>query len=318
LGAQGAGVAFGLVGMATGITSLFLAWQVHSEETAVVLTAYPAATPSDLTHEGLALRVGLVNQSLRPIIVRDASLWQGEKRVGDAAGYLEDVKLLEQSTVNPAAISDARRDLPITLEAREGRTVAVLIDVWKPIVTAASPAAELKARRELNRFRDTIERLPNTGTSPVRLRIGRVPGGAQWFDVRSLVPPGVYPEAIRDASALVEQDRVSLWSVDPVPKGTRLIGLRLRRTVAGAGQVDVVRLTVWKERSRRSESVTRPVVGEQAALFPLPPLPPGAYTSAFELGDRVVTHFAFRLPWRRQHRCDAPSAEAPPGPSWCP
>jgi hypothetical protein len=296
--AQGAAITFGVVGMLTGITSLFLTWQARSEETAVVLAAYPTASPSQLTHEGLAIRFEVVNQSLRPIIVRAASLWQRGEKIGDATGYLDDVRLVERSTIDPSAVTDARRDLPITLPARDGRALVLLIDVWNPVVNASSSVAEVAARRRLNRFLGAVSRLPAEGRGSVQLRVDRVPGGSQWFPLRSLAPPGVYPQAIRDASAVARQAGASFWLIEPAVARGKLTGVVVRRSFAGAGQVDLVHLHLWKQRSLFRRSFTRPVVGQQSTLFPLAALADGQYIVTAELGGRVLATYSFALPWR--------------------
>jgi hypothetical protein len=312
--AQGAAITFAIVGMLTGITSLLLTWQARSEETAVVLAAYPTTTPSNLTHEGLAIRFEVVNQSLRPIILRSASLWQRGEKIGDATGYLDDVRLVERATIDPAAITDARRDLPITLPARDGRALVLLIDVWNPVVNASTSVVEVAARRRLNRFLGTVSRLPAEGRSSVQLRVDRIPGGSQWFPVRSFAPAGVYPQAVRDASAVARLAGGSFWLIEPVVGRGKLAGVVVRRSFAGAGQVDLVDVTVWKQGSPFRRSFTRPVVGQQSTLFPLSGLPQGQYIVTADLGDRVLATYSFALPWRGDAcRAGATSLE----PRWC-
>jgi hypothetical protein len=312
--AQGAAITFGIVGMLTGVTSLFLTWQARSEETAVVLAAYPTTTPSNLTHEGLAVRFEVVNQSLRPIILRGASLWQRGEKIGDATGYLDDVRLVERSTIDPAGITDARRDLPITLPARDGRALVLLIDVWKPVVNASTSVAEVAARRRLNRFLGTVSRLPAQGRSTVQLRVDRTPGGSQWFSVRSLAPAGVYPQAIRDAGALARLAGGSFWLIEPVVDRGKLAGMAVRRSFAGAGQVDLVHVTVWRQGSPLRRSFTRPVIGQQSTLFPLSGLPDGPYIATAELAGRVLATYSFALPWRG---ASCRGGTTPLEPRWC-
>ena len=69
-----AGLIFSLIAMVTGCLSLYVAWRTSSEEAAIVLNAYPTASADDLTHAGFGVRVQLVNESLRPVIVENASL----------------------------------------------------------------------------------------------------------------------------------------------------------------------------------------------------------------------------------------------------
>jgi hypothetical protein len=299
-GQLSSGLVFGLIGMLTGVLSLALSYRTQHEQAAVDFVAYPSAGSTDLTHAGLGVRVQLVNQSLRPVIVRSASLWQGQTRVADASGYLEDARALDRANIDPAAISQDRLNFPLGLNAREGRTVAFLLDVWRPIVGVADPKAAAEARNRLNQVLIALGRtLSASDARQVELQLELAPGGIRRFPLHRLVTPGVYPEAIRDASEIQHETTLQNWVVAPLRKGRRLIGLLLRRTFAGAGEVDLVRLEVWKERSRLHQTIVRPVVGQQDRLFPLARLPSGAYTAVFELDGRVVAYTEFSLPWHR-------------------
>jgi hypothetical protein len=307
-----AGVIFGLVGMITGTLSLYIAWQTRSEEAAVLLSAYPAASPGDLTHAGFGVRVQLVNESLRPVIVQSASLLVDGTKISDATGYLEDPRVLDRSTLDPAAITSSRIDFPLSLSQREGRSVAILMDVWKPIVSAETSDAALNARNSLNQLLTSVGSLATGGQHRIELGLELAPGGFQRFPVRSSVQPGIYPEAIRDASAIQRQAPVQNWLIEPMVKGPRLVGLHLRRRFAGEGQVDLVQLDVWKEGSGYHRTFTRPVVGQQAELFPLPALPRGGYVATFRLAGAVIAYRSFGIPWS-ETRCLGRAGE----PSWC-
>jgi hypothetical protein len=309
-----AGVLFGLAGMITGTLSLYIAWQTRSEESAVLLSAYPAASPGDLTHAGFGVRVQLVNESLRPVIVQSASLLVGDTKISDATGYLEDPHILDRSTLDPAAITNSRLDFPLSLNQREGRSVAILMDVWKPIVSAGTDEAALNARNSLNQLLTSVGSLATGGQHRIELGLELAPGGFQRFPVRSSVQPGIYPEAIRDASAIQRQAPVQNWVIEPLVIGEkRLVGLHLRRRFAGEGRVDLVQLDVWKEGSAYHRTFTRPVVGQQAELFPLAPLPKGGYVATFRLAGTVVAYRSVGIPWSKTH-CLGRAGE----PAWCP
>jgi hypothetical protein len=315
-----AGFVFGLVGMLTGTLSLFLSWRLSQEQAAVALQAYPTANPTDLTHEGFGLRVEIVNRSLRPVIVRRASLWAAGEQLSEATGYLEDVRVLDASAANPESVTQRRRQFPITVNAREGRTVALLMDVWTPIVTAPSPTEERAARRRLNRFLTDIGSPESPEDDEIELRVEHVPGGGGTFPVRRFRPPPAYLEAIRSASAIQKQRRSNFWVVAPHIRQKDFVGLVLRRRFSGTGQVDLVRLDVWKEGSSYHRVSTRPVVAQQSTVFPLSGLPAGSYRATFRLGDDVVAYQSFVLPWRHT-RCDrrgtALVAGGTDAPEWC-
>jgi hypothetical protein len=306
-------VIFGLVGMITGTLSLYITWQTTSQEAAVVLDSYPAASSEDLTHAGFGVRAQLVNESLRPVIVENASLWIDGRKTSDATGYLADPGVLDRSSAAPAEITDSRLDFPISMNAREGRSVAILMDVWQPIVSAADSTAALNARQELNQLMTSVDSLASGGERRIELGLELAPGGFQRFPIRGLVEPGVYPEAIRDASAIQRQAPLQNWVVEPRLAGNELEGLALRRRFAGGGQVDLVQLDIWRERSQFHQTYTRPVLGQQARLFPFR-LPAGAYVATFRLGGDVIAHRSFSVPWR-EARCGLDDAV---GPVWCP
>ena len=308
-----AGVIFGLIGMLTGCLSLYIAWRTTSQEAAVVLNAYPTASPDDLTHAGFGIRVQLVNESLRPVIVERASLWVDDREITNATGYLADPQLLDQSAIAPAAITDGRFDFPISMNAREGRSVAILMDVWRPVVAAEGSDAALSARRELNQFLTSVGSLSSGNERVLELALELAPGGFQRFPIRGLVEPGIYPEAIRDASAIQRQAPLQNWLVEPLVRDARVAGLSLRRRFAGGGQVDLVQLDIWNVGSQFHRAYERPVLGQQAQLFPLD-LVDGAYVATFRLGGKVIAHRSFSVPWRKS-RC-APRAAV--GPVWCP
>ena len=307
-----AALIFGLVGMITGSLSLYIAWRTTSEEAATVLSAFPTASSSDLTHAGFGVRTQLVNKSLRPVIVQGASLWVDGNKISEATGYLDDARLLDRSTVSPASITDERADFPISLNAREGRPVAVLMDVWRPIVAAESPEAALNARNSLNQLLTSVGSLASGGEHAIELGLDLAPGGLKRFPIASRVEPGIYPEAIRDASAIQRQAPLQNWLVEPLAEKGRLVGLSLRRRFAGGGQADLVRLDVWKERSPYHRMYTRPVLGQQAQLFPLD-LADGRYVATFRLGDDVVAYRSFSVPWRETQCSRRDAAE----PLWC-
>jgi hypothetical protein len=298
--------------MITGSLSLYIAWRTTSEEAATVLSAFPTASSSDLTHAGFGVRTQLVNKSLRPVIVQSGSLWVDGKKISDATGYLEDARLLDRSTLSPGAITAERLDFPISLNAREGRSMAVLMDVWRPIVAADSPEAALNARNSLNQLLTSVGSLASGGEHEIELGLDLAPGGFKRFPIRNRVEPGIYPEAIRDASAIQRQAPLENWLVEPYVANKALAGLSLRRRFAGGGQADLVRLDVWQERSPYHRTFTRPVLGQQAQLFPLK-LPNGRYVATFRLGGDVVAYRSFSVPWS-ETRC---SRRDPAEPLWC-
>ena len=135
-----------LVGMVTGVTSLYISWRSTTEQAEVRLSAYPTASPDDITPQGLGIRVVLVNESLRPIVLRSAALLLDGATVAQATGWIDDVRLLDSAASDPSSVSAAQQTFPIGLAEREGKSVAFIMDVWTPFVDASSDADKSAAR----------------------------------------------------------------------------------------------------------------------------------------------------------------------------
>jgi hypothetical protein len=226
-------LAIALVGMVTGVTSLYVAWRSHSEETAITLDAYPTASQADITPQGLGLRVELVNQSLRPIVLRSASLVLDGEVVSQASGWIDDVRLVEEASSDPARLRAAQLTFPIGLAAREGRSVAVIMDVWTPFVAASSSADETLARNRFRQLTATLASLPaGDGPSRLQLRIEHVPGGSDLYPVSAVVGSTTSVDAIETAAALLRRVPPQFWVVDFFERRHDLAGLTLRRRLS--------------------------------------------------------------------------------------
>jgi hypothetical protein len=306
------GVVFGLVGMVTGLAGLVLAYRAQHEQEVVNLIAYPSAGPSALTASGLGVRLQLVNQSLRPVIVRGVSLWQGGIELARATGYAQDASVLDASELNAAALTNGLLAFPLNVGAREGRTTALLLDVWKGVFATGAAA-----KAAVNKLNMTLSGLGprSTETAPFELEIDLAPGGPRRFPLQSLAPSPSPPAAGSEPAT-----PTPAWLVSPIGN-RRLTGLLLRRTGGATASVDVVRLDLWRYGSALRRSVLRPVTGHEAAMFPLSDLPRGSYTATFQLDGNVVAERSFSLPWHRNAcgsglRVDAP-AMGPASASWC-
>ena len=148
-----------LVGMATGVTSLYITWRSTSEESALRLDAYPTASQNDITPQGLGVRTELVNESLRPVVLRSAELLLDGKTVAKASGWIGDVGLLERATSEPTRLATSQRTFPIGLGTREGKSVVLMMDLWTPFVDASSEADESAARATFRQLTATLASL---------------------------------------------------------------------------------------------------------------------------------------------------------------
>jgi hypothetical protein len=282
---------FGLIGMLTGITGLLFAYQSQHEQQVVSFAAYPTAGADDLTVGGLGVRLQLVNQSLRPVIVRNASLWQGKTRLADATGYLRDARELALANVDPDSVKAKIAQFPLNLGAREGRSAALLLDVWNGVSGDAATAALAVDKLNLTLNALGPGARPNP---PFELELDLAPGGARRFPIVTLPPINVNQQAGATASGTEPS-----WVITPLGQPPRLIGLLLRHATAGEGDVELARLDLWKQGSPNERSIERPVIGREATTFPLADLASGAYTVAFSVDGKIVANRSFSLPWRR-------------------
>ena len=107
--------------------------------------------------------------------MQSATLWVD----GQDATSRRDTSRTRSSSIarpRPAAISDAQLAFPLSMSAREGRSVALLMDVWRPIVTAEGTDDELSERRKLNQLLTSVSSLA-TGSERDRLGLELAPGG---------------------------------------------------------------------------------------------------------------------------------------------
>ena len=266
-----AALIFGLVGMITGSLSLYIAWRTTSEEAATVLSAFPTASNSDLTHAGFGVRTQLVNKSLRPVIVQGGSLWVDGNKISDATGFLDDAS--PPRPVESVPRRDHRRTTGLPDQPQcTRRTVdgPCCMDVWRPIVAADSPEAALNARSSLNQLLTSVGSLASGGEHEIELGLDLAPGGVKRFPIaepsRARHLPGSDSQRERHPAAGPARE---LARRRRRHQQGNMAGLSLRRRFAGGGQADLVRLDVWQERSPYHRTYTRPVLGQQAQLFPL-------------------------------------------------
>ena len=292
-------LAAALVGMVTGVTSLYISWRSTTEQAEVRLNAYPTASPADITPQGLGIRVVLVNQSLRPIVIQSAALLLDGETVSQAIGWIDDVRLLESAASDPSSVSTAQQTFPIGLAAREGKSVAFIMDVWTPFVDASSEADQKAARGTFRQLTATLASLPSDASaSRLQLRIDHIPGGGELYPVSAVTVPSTSVDAIESAAALLRHVPPQFWVVDFLKRRGDLAGITLRRRIAGADEVDLARLDVWNLQTAVHRISVRPVVARQQTLFPLADLARGHYIATFQVGGRVVAYKSFTVPIR--------------------
>jgi hypothetical protein len=232
------------------------------------------------TEAGLGIAVSLANESLQPVIVRDASLWFEGRRLGTASGYVSDAAVLNSIDEDPGRVADETRPLPFTLDAREARTVGIFISDEELSTTAGNEKQSDDAAQEIiQRWKVVLMRLKPAARHHVELRLQLLPGGTKSFGVR--VDPAMTPPR---------------WEASFRPLGQTGVVMGLRRRGFEPGQGGVIRLDLWARDGDYKKSLQRPLVGNALTSIPLRSLPRGAYWYAFRLGERTVVTGCFIIP----------------------
>ena len=280
-----------LVGMVTGVTSLYITWRSTSEESALKLAAYPTASQNDITPQGLGVRVELVNESLRPIVLRSAQLLLDGDVVSDANGWIADVGMLEEAASDPSRLTASRRTFPIGLGAREGKSVAIMMDLWTP----SSQTNEGAGARTFVQLTAAVASLAGTGESErLQLRLDHVPGGSDLYPVSAVTVPTSSASDLEHA--VLRRAPPQLWEVELRPDRSRLAGITLRRLFAGVDELDLARLDIWNVRTAFHYSDARPVLARQQTFFPLADVARGNYIATVEVRGQLVAYKSFAVP----------------------
>ena len=173
----------GVVGLIVAILGYSLACSTSNEQKAVNLSVDATVNQRDFTDEGLGLRVTLVNESLRSVVITDGAFWMCRCKVGNAIGWIRDVRVFDRHGIDPGAITDDKLDLPITINSREGMVVALLVDAWAPCLGKAgtyTPQVAREVRKNINRLETVLASyVPGKTKSPFRLTYSTVPGGSK-------------------------------------------------------------------------------------------------------------------------------------------
>jgi hypothetical protein len=235
---------------------------------------------------GLPVTVSFANESLRSVIVRSASLWHQGDYLGPVTGYSAVGASRDDSGVPPNLTP-----LPLTMSAREGRSLDLFIDDGGALQGICSAPALQNVplppttRHHCKRWRAAFRR----GNRQLQLRLRLVPGGESRVPVQMNLD-----------SDIIQDDAQGAWNPRRIIAiypggGTRVtLGLDLAtgERVAAIASVDI-----WRLGDRRFHlAYKRPIIGSSMAGLRLPPLHRGKYAYAFRVTGRVVATGCFRLP----------------------
>jgi hypothetical protein len=278
-------LAVSVIAMLISLVGAYLANRSVEEEREVSVEAVAVANQLRRTGTGLGITVSLSNASLRPVIVRGASLWFDGKQLGTARGYVADAVVLDRIQEDPGRVVDETRQLPFTLDVRQGRTVGIFIFDEQLYVNARSgnnEKREREAKRHTRRWRKVLTGDDKAKGHRIELRLQLLPGGLKSFPVH--VEPAM--------TALFA------WQVSVAPLGRTGAMVGLRRKAGEPGQTGVLSLDVWARDGGYHKALDRPLIGAEWSDVPIRHLKRGTYLYAFRVGGKAVASGCFRVPTR--------------------
>jgi hypothetical protein len=146
LAATVTGALVAILGLLVANSSYRLAEEVRGEEQAVVLDIRPSIRPLDLNEAVAGLRVVILNESIRRIVIVEASLWMKDCQVGPVEQWLPDVRVFDRRFLDQTW-TDHLLPTPITMEGRQGSVMAFMVPYGSPCVDPNAPVSEADYRR---------------------------------------------------------------------------------------------------------------------------------------------------------------------------
>lgn len=274
------------IGLVVSIGAFAVSLSALEEERDVDFTLVARANQRDYTNEGFGVRLTLVNESLRPVIVTKVSLLFEDFLLARTSGYLSDVRALDTYSIDPGRVTEERRDLPITIPARTAQTVALLFPLnlgHAPGLTAGG-----KSQEELEDY----QRRFNDHRAAFRLFLANhdIRAKAQVRLLRQ--PKGIEVKRIEQFGAMTLRYD---WFTTLRGTPERPTAITIARKLGGK-QLDLARVRVWDTDGQMQLSDERPLRGSAITAFPLPVLSEGSSSYAFIVKGDVVEAGLFSVP----------------------
>jgi hypothetical protein len=269
------------------------------EQTAVSFDAAASVNNLGSTPAGYAVRITLINASLRPIIVNKMVLKVGDTPIGPITGLLLGNRSAAVG-LGDQPLAD-ERPLPFALAERGAVTLTGLASfparpggpVTGSIVAESGPHVSRSRAAALGAaFRFCRELPPEpTGTAPiptrprrsdVKLEITYSPGGTKTVPVQ--ISPGLIENTwrMKVMAANGSAAGIAFWRYDSAPSALRLLTVK-----------------VWRGDGGLMRSVSLPVAGSVTSEARFAPLPKGYYRAALLDEGTPVSIGHFKVPLRR-------------------
>jgi hypothetical protein len=255
--------------------------EAASEQRAIEVQGVATANQLLRTNEGLGLLVSLTNASLRPLILRDAILLLDGRRIGRANRYLANATVLARIQLDPGRVVGNTQSLPLTLGARDGRTLGLFIDDQAERPIFIGPPNGRGPRRTTFRTWDRVL----SGEEPARRH-------------RIILRVTFAPRVVKRITVQVEPAMTAAfaWQEAISPLRPSAVSMGLRRKAGEPGQGDVFRLDVWSRRGRTHRVYERPLIANDWTDVIVRGLPNGEYLYTFRIRSEAVVTGCMRFP----------------------
>lgn len=265
-------------GIVISVLAFFLSYSVQNEQEAVRVEGVAVANTLGSTPKGYGIRLSLINDSLRPVIIRSVTLVVDGVRVAPALEYLPDARSLnDQSTRGDEPVRDAV-PFPLTIRARGARTIA-------PLLSFAQADEIFYARRNNSILAGAKEFCRSLGLNPQRshsiiLRVESEPGGATAVPIQMIGP----------------LDGGNQWFVTIMGPRNAPNGVEVRRKFTAASAIRRMTIEISRRGGEAVRRVSLPLFGSEGARFSFPTIGPGGYRLAVLDGGRFVAGSKFQVP----------------------
>lgn len=262
------------VAMAAGVVS-YLAFH---EDRSVNVEGFAIANTLGSTPNGYGVVVSIINDSLRPVIVRSVSVMVDGVSVTRASEYLSDPRSLnDQSTRGDESMQKAL-PFPLAIPARGTRSVGALFGFQRAdevfFARRSSPAL-----RGAKTFCRALYLAPDAQMHDIALRINFDPGGTTDVPIKMIGP----------------LDGGNQWFFRVLNRSSPR-AFEVRRKFAATSAYRLMTVRVWRNSGGLIRQVSLPLFGGSAAFPSFAPLPDGRYRAALFEGSRIVAGGRFDVP----------------------
>lgn len=287
------------------VTILTLIFHLHESSETTAVKVIPEASVNSLgsTPAGYAVRISLVNDSLRPVVITSMNLTVGGKVVAPIRTFLPGA-FADAGSLGDRPLFDAH-SLPFSLAPRGAETLTGIADFSEAdteVKQGKKGAAKLKLAR---RF---CKKVDPPRSKPVDESEGlvREPESTIGLEIES-EPPG--SEELWTTSAAVSQptDPPNVWRLRILGRRRHPTGMRFWLPTSSPSAFRFVTLRIWRRDGRLVDTRSVAVAGASGGRLRFSALAPGSYRAALSRRDGILAIATFQIPLKRGERVIFPA-----------